>query len=309
MQKFQRLSLVILFISLSLMLQPSSHAQQGRKSPAAPIIDQPNALAAPPVIGWDQIAATVIEGQDLILAVRVKSIDPGDSVDIGITYEVYNGTAQSPADYNRTLTLVSNNQPINGMVAMRGAERVQYIKVDTNMDSNNNEGLETFFIDISVAGAQIDQSMGNRVTVTIAKDQKFYPAFADFQGCNDVAEPINNTPNNGALLAINGGTCQSDFANEIPGDSDYYLLSQATNGSLRLLLANVTPNQHDFNLYLYRQRTDGSFEFMQQSTNQAQIADSISFAATANTVYLARVYWVTSTGTATPVYQLSATAQ
>jgi len=179
------------------------------------------------------------------------------------------------------------------------------------------EPNEIFFVDVIISNGTIE-SRGNRATITIAKDEKFYPAFANWQGCQDVNEPANNTAAGSGILAISGGACTSDFVGENAGTSsavDYYRLSSATNGNLSLRLKNTTPDQHNFNLYLYKYNPSTTrYDLVAQSTNDNQVDDLINLAIVANTsndngLYLAAAYWATSTGDKTPTYELTATMQ
>ncbi len=320
---FKRLSIIALFILIGSL--PSASLAQKTPKPlleivqSQPVVEQPTDVDALPLVKWDSIDVTVIEGRDVWLALRTDTpinTTSGIKIDVQL-YTTSNSSirADFDSDFDREITLPQTNRSQNNQITgyINGTSQVLYIQLRTISDTIAEKN-EIFYVDVIVSNGTIE-SRGNRATVTIVRDEKFYPAFADWQSCQDVGEPTNNTPAKSGLLATSGGACISDFGGENPGAVDYYRISSAVGGNLTLRLQNTTPDQHDLDLYLYKYNSSTSrYDEIARSVNGTQLDDVINFPIVANTsnnngLYLVAAYWAVSTGTKTPTYQLSATLQ
>lgn len=329
---FQRLFIIAMLILIgsvpnaSLAKQPSSANTE--LAQAQTPIQQPTEVDVLPLVKWDSINVTVVEGMPVWLALRTDTPIQNTS---GIKIDIQLYTETSPItgadigdDFERDIFLPQTNRSkpnaITGYIS--GTTQVLYIQLQTVSDTFVEKN-EVFYVDVVVSNGTIE-SRGNRATVTIAKEQKFYPAFADWQSCQDVGEPANNSPAKSGLLAASGGVCKGDFAGENAEDADYYRISQSVGGSLTLRLKNTTgqnvipptaTDQHDLDLYLYKYNsTTGRYDEVARSVNDAQLDDVITFQIVANTsndngLYLVAAYWAVSTGNKIPTYDLTATLQ
>ncbi|MFD3162971.1 hypothetical protein [Herpetosiphon sp. NSE202] len=315
--------LIISLLALISSLPSASLAQHRAKlSPdvnqAPLVVEQPTAADALPVVKWDSINVNVVEGEEAWLALRTDTpinTTGGIRIDIELyTTNAANG-ADIDTDFDREITLPQTNQSRDNQITgyISGTSQVLYIQLRTVSDTIN-EPNEVFFVDITVSNGTIE-SRGNRATINIVRDAKFYPAFANFQSCQDVGEPNNNTATTSGFLAVSGGPCYGDFNGEVPTRADYYRISQAVGGNINIRLKNITPDQHDLDLYLYKFNPSiNRYEEVANSLNGEQDDDVINSEIVANTsnnngLYLVSVYWTSSSGSKVPVYELSASFQ
>ncbi|MBM7842892.1 hypothetical protein [Herpetosiphon giganteus] len=318
----KRLFIISLLILMGSLPSPSLAQKAAKPMPdvnqAPAVVEQPTAADALPVVKWDSIDVKVVEGKEAWLALRTDTpinTTGGIRIDIELyTTNAANG-ADIDADFDREITLPQTNQSRDNQITgyISGTSQVLYIQLRTVSDTIN-ERNEVFFVDITVSNGTIE-SRGNRATITIVRDTKFYPAFANFQSCQDVGEPNNNLPAKSGFLAVSGGPCYGDFDGENLQSIDYYRISQASGGNLNLRLKNTTPDQHDLDLYLYKYNpSTNSYDVVARSVQPTQIDDIINFPIVANTtnnngLYLVTVYWTASTGAKIPTYELTASWQ
>ncbi|KPL90577.1 hypothetical protein [Herpetosiphon geysericola] len=319
---FKRLFIISLLILIGSLPSPSLAQKAIKSSPdvnySPPVVEKPTDAEALPLVKWDLIDVKVVEGKDAWLALRTDTpINTTSGIRIDI--ELYTSNAANGADidtdFDREITLPQTNQSRDKQITgyISGTSQVLYVQLRTVSDTINEEN-EIFFVDVTVSNGTIE-SRGNRATITIVRDTKFYPAFANFQSCQDVGEPNNNLPARSGFLAISGGPCYGDFNGENPGAVDYYRISSGVGGNVTIRLKNTTPNQHDLDLYLYKYNTStNSYDEVAKSDNANQLDDVINFPIVANTsnnngLYLVTAYWAVATGSNVPTYDLSASFQ
>ena len=247
-------------------------------------------------VSWQTIKLSVTAGDDVWLAVLVNGANPSDNVNIDLTYNTQGVSAAAGWDYAGTM---GNNFKISG------SARVRLIKIET-YDNDPNEPLETFLVQLTSRTNGIDVVGERKAEVMIAKSRQFGGMVGNLQSCLNSSGSANDLPATAGMINPNGGWCDNHFINAPAQASDYYYFIAPKNGRVDIDLLNTTPDQHDYNLYLYVHNGGNDYTFMQQSTNAGQQAEGLSASISAGSRYLIRVYFVSKTGNKDPYYRLKA---
>ena len=250
-------------------------------------------------LAWDQINVTTAEGVDVWLRINVLGAAPTELVDLKFVYQSFGQTATTPNDYDPT------NWPSGTKGTITGLNRVAYIKM-TIRRNDYYEPIEYFQVELRSDASNTVISGAARANVYIARSRLMNPLVWSLEACSNGGEPNNNFAPSAGSIALNGGWCNSDFNNETINAVDYYHVTSSRGGTITIQLENTTPDQHEFQLYLYYRDSTGVYQFYRQSINPGQQTELISAPIAANTGYLISVFFETDTGAKIPTYRLKA---
>lgn len=273
---------ILMFLFIQHMLITSSFA-----SPEAP-----QAVT----VSWQSTKVSTTEGVSVWLAVVVNGANPSDNVDIDLRYNTQGVTAYTGSDYEGTM---GNNFNISGQT------RVRLIRIEI-YNNNYYENHETFLVQLNSRTNGIDVVGEVKAEVTISRSRQFGGMVGNLQSCLNSSGSANDLPATAGQINPNGGWCDNHFINAPAQASDYYYFIAPKNGRVDIDLLNTTPDQHDYNLYLYVHNGGNEYTFMQQSTNSGQQPEGLSASVSAGARYLIRVYFVSKTGSKDPYYRLKA---
>ena len=267
-----------------------------------PIVQAEEASPQAITVAWERTNVQTTEGVNVWLKVVVSGALSDESLSLNLRYQTFNGTAIAGSDFSPT-TGTGNTFTITGL------RRYALINIGI-LQNTVAEPYETFQVELRSETANVTVAGANRVTIGINRSRQFMPVVGDIQPCINVGEPANNFSTTAGAIALVGGWCEGDFIGEVPSNFDYYQFRLAVSGKVTILLENLTPDQHDFNLYLYYRDGNGDFQPYVQSGNPGQTAELLSnIPIAANTTYLINVIWAAKTGEKTPVYRFSAQYQ
>ncbi|XSG76125.1 pre-peptidase C-terminal domain-containing protein [Herpetosiphon llansteffanensis] len=290
----KRWSLFLLII-FSLMALPVAQAEE-----ASPQSEEasPQAIA----VAWERTAVQTTEGVSVWLKVMVYGAGETESISLNLRYQTFNGTAIAGSDYSPTAG-TGNALTITGLR--------RYALINIGILANAvAEPYEQFQVELRSETANVSVIGGARTTIGISRSRVFAPVVGDLQACIHVGEPANNASTTAGVISLSGGWCESDFIGEVPSNFDYYQFKVAVGGKVTIQLDNITPDQHDFNLYLYYRDGNGQFQVYEQSGNTGQTSELLSnVPIAAQTTYLINIVWAAKLGDKTPVYRVKALYQ
>ncbi len=264
---YKRWSL-FLFLFVGFMALPVAHAEEA----------SPQAV----VVAWERTAVQTTEGVSVWLKVMVSGAQDTDSLNLNLRYQTVNGTAIASSDY--TPTAGTGNA-----FTITGLRRYALINIGI-LKNAVAEPYEYFQVELRSETANVTVSGPVRATIGIYRGRLFAPVVGDLQPCINVGEPANNASTTAGAVALAGGWCESDFIGEVQENFDYYQFNLAVGGKVTIQLENLTPDQHDFNLYLYYRDGNGQFQPYVQSGNPGQTAELLSnVPIAAQTTYLINI--------------------
>jgi len=247
---YKRWSLFLLIL-LSCVAFPSAQAEEA----------SPQAVT----VSWERTNVQTTEGINVWLKVVVNGALSDESLSLNLRYQTFNGTAIAGTDYSPT-TGTGNAFTITGL------RRYALINIGI-LQNAVAEPYETFQVELRSENANVAVAGPARVTIGINRSRLFSPVVGQLQPCINVGEPANNASTTAGFIALAGGWCQGDFIGEVPSNFDYYQFKLAVGGKVTIQLENITPDQHDFNLYLYYRDGNGQFQPYVQSGNPGQSAE------------------------------------
>lgn len=281
--QYKRWSLFLLIL-FGLTTLPVAHAEKA----------SPQAIT----VAWESASVLTTEGVSVWIKVLVNGVAENESISLNLRYQTFDGTAIANSDYLPT-TGTGNALTITGL-------RRQAL-INIGMIRNTApEPYESFQVELRSETANVTVAGPTRITIGINRTKLFNPVVGDLQPCLQVGEPANNSSTTAGVVALAGGWCESDFIGEVPTNFDYYQFNVLVGGKVTIQLENLTPDQHDFNLYLYYRDGNGQFQSYVQSGNPGQTPELLSnIPIAANTTYLINIIWAAKTGEKPPIYRFS----